>query len=437
MYRWLSLTILMLTALAGCEVTGKKSTTSSTTGGSRPPAGSAVARDDSPVWKGGTASKELDGTMLAGRVVNSFGRPLPDASIRLVLMPADSEAQPVGKLVELQAQPDRDGYFVIPNLKQDRDYLYIVSAHDGDQTVAVFGNARPPQPRMVLTLSSEMAKDMPDVPTMLKLVREGHRKGETAEPPSATLESPQIPAKAPAPISSDRTPGWEAQIETPIPGKEPTGPALGTPRPAGYVTTPSPWPPPARIEPPPTKLEREKPSSFTPSAIPPPLPSLNQSMKYPYCDLQSGQLKAFALRDMSGQLYEFRREQHAKLVLLHFWHTTCPPCLKSIPQVKNWQSGYGSHGLEVIGICYEDTSFAEQVKRVEAVSSYSTILGFNYSMLLGGDSSTCPMHKKLQVKVHPTFVLLDQAGHIVYHSEEQGFDPAGLDRIIRERLNIR
>ena len=144
-----------------------------------------------------------------------------------------------------------------------------------------------------------------------------------------------------------------------------------------------------------------------------------------------------ALRDMSGQLYEFRRDQHPRLVLLHFWHTTCRPCLESIPELKRWQAGYGGYGLEIIGVCYEDRSIVEQAKRVDAVSSYSSIRGFNYPILLGGDSATCPVHKKLQVKVHPTIVMLDQTGRIVYHSEEHGFDAAGAERAIRERLGIR
>src|SRR5207253_1217307 len=124
---------------------------------------------------------------------NSFGRKLPDANIRLVLMPEEGDARPVSKLVELQAQTDREGYFVISNLKPDRDYLLIASAHDGDTTVATFGNARPPSPKMVLTLTAEMAKDMPDVPGMLRQIRQGKQRGGTVEPPAATLESPQAP----------------------------------------------------------------------------------------------------------------------------------------------------------------------------------------------------------------------------------------------------
>jgi thiol-disulfide isomerase/thioredoxin len=172
------------------------------------------------------------------------------------------------------------------------------------------------------------------------------------------------------------------------------------------------------------------------SAMPPPFPPLSQS-KRPFCDLEGNQLKSFALRDLSGQIYEFRRDQHAKLVLLQFWHTTCQPCVQSIPEVKRWQSAYGGYGLEVIGICYEKGSVVEQVKRVEAVSSYSTVRGFNYPILLGGDSATCPLHNKLQVEAHPTFVLLDQTGRIVYHSKDHGFEVATLERSIRDRLGVR
>ncbi len=140
---------------------------------------------------------------------------------------------------------------------------------------------------------------------------------------------------------------------------------------------------------------------------------------------------------MTGQIYEFHRNQHAKLVLLQFWHTTCGPCVQSIPRLKQWQSVYGGYGLEVIGICYEKGSINDQVKRVEAIGSYATIRGFNYPILLGGDSASCPVHTRLQVEVHPTFVLLDQSGRIVYHSKDLGFDAVGLEKVIRDRLGMR
>jgi len=454
MYRWLSLTILMTAALAGCESTGKKSTTS---GGPRPQgsADTAIAKDSSG-WKADTGAKELDGTMLAGRVVNTFGRPLPDATIRIMMVPEEVDGKPVGAPIELSpVQPDRDGYFVISNLKSDRNYLYIANARDGEQSLATFGNARPPMPRMVLELTAQMARDMPKVDEMLRLVRQGKRG--TAEPPAATLETPQAPPPSPT-ASTDRAQGWEAQIETPVPGREPIAPTLGSARPPGYVGNPSPWPPPARIDPPPPKLDIDK----HPPPVPRPgdstsmretptllMPALSQSpttstsplaptsAKRPYCDLEGNTLKSFAVRDLSGQLYEFRRDQHAKLVLLQFWHTACAPCRESIPHLKRWQSTYGGYGLEVIGICYEKGSIAEQAKRVETLASLNNIQGFNYRVLLGGDSAACPLHNKLDVEAHPTFVLLDQTGRIVYHSHDHGFDAPTLERTVRDRLGIR
>src|SRR5262249_51187306 len=151
-------------------------------------------------------------------------------------------------------------------------------------------------------------------------------------PPTATLETPQSPLPTPT-SSMERTPGWEAQIESPLPGRESGSPTLGSARPPGYVANPSPWPPPARIEPPPPKLQIDKPpqpaprpTGVEPTSLrdgPVPLTQSPTSSKKPYCNLEGNQLKSFAVRDLSGQLYEFRRDQHPKLVLLQFWHTTC------------------------------------------------------------------------------------------------------------------
>jgi thiol-disulfide isomerase/thioredoxin len=39
-----------------------------------------------------------------------------------------------------------------------------------------------------------------------------------------------------------------------------------------------------------------------------------------------------------------------KVVILDFWATYCPPCIKGIPHLKELQAKYGDKGLQVIGL---------------------------------------------------------------------------------------
>ena len=43
-----------------------------------------------------------------------------------------------------------------------------------------------------------------------------------------------------------------------------------------------------------------------------------------------------------------------KLVLLNFWATWCEPCQVEMPRFVEWQSKYGSRGLQIIGISMDD-----------------------------------------------------------------------------------
>ncbi len=39
-----------------------------------------------------------------------------------------------------------------------------------------------------------------------------------------------------------------------------------------------------------------------------------------------------------------------KVVVLDFWATYCPPCIKAVPHLKELQAKYGDQGLQVIGL---------------------------------------------------------------------------------------
>ena len=43
-----------------------------------------------------------------------------------------------------------------------------------------------------------------------------------------------------------------------------------------------------------------------------------------------------------------------KVVLLNFWATWCAPCQVEMPSFVAWQTKYGPHGLQVIGISLDD-----------------------------------------------------------------------------------
>ncbi len=85
----------------------------------------------------------------------------------------------------------------------------------------------------------------------------------------------------------------------------------------------------------------------------------------------------FALRDLSGRTYNLA-EWRGKLVLLNFWATWCPPCLKEIPLFVEFQRRYAGQGLQIVGI---------SVDSPDAVARYWQEHKINYPLLLADDNT--------------------------------------------------
>ena len=72
--------------------------------------------------------------------------------------------------------------------------------------------------------------------------------------------------------------------------------------------------------------------------------------------------------DLDGQRRNIK-EWDGKVILLNFWATWCPPCLKEIPDFIELQKDYGEQGFQIIGIAVDDE---------QAVREYATEIGMNY-----------------------------------------------------------
>src|SRR5579875_1844557 len=80
----------------------------------------------------------------------------------------------------------------------------------------------------------------------------------------------------------------------------------------------------------------------------------------PSCGLYGNRLDNFALYDLDGNVWEYKRNRTGRLVLLDFWRHNCGPCLQCIPKLVELQRNFGPYGLEVIGIACETGTVEEQ-----------------------------------------------------------------------------
>src|SRR5262249_48775934 len=149
----------------------------------------------------------------------------------------------------------------------------------------------------------------------------------------------------------------------------------------------------SKPEPAPSQPISQRP--FTPAPPPPPLPA-----QVPSCVLIGKRLENFALNDVDGKPWEYRKDRRGRLVLLDFWGTWCMHCRPAIKHLVQLQNKYGSYGLQVVGIAYEEGSAQEQGTQVKGVAGR---MGINYTMLLGtGRTVKCPVREQFNVYAYPT-----------------------------------
>ncbi len=115
-------------------------------------------------------------------------------------------------------------------------------------------------------------------------------------------------------------------------------------------------------------------------------------------------LTEFSLPDLSGKPHNIK-EWQGKVLVINFWATWCPPCLKEMPEFEALQTEYGKKGLQFIGIALDD---ADPVKEFIASKLIT------YPILLGEDQGTKLAHDLGNiVNTVPFTVIVNKQGLVV------------------------
>jgi len=113
----------------------------------------------------------------------------------------------------------------------------------------------------------------------------------------------------------------------------------------------------------------------------------------------------FSLPDLSGKQRNIK-EWQGKILIINFWATWCPPCLKEIPEFIKIQDEFADKGLQFIGIAIDEKS---------AVEEYLNTLAINYPQLIAGDTGITLSHQLGNiVNAVPFTLIVNQQGQIIH-----------------------
>jgi peroxiredoxin len=94
--------------------------------------------------------------------------------------------------------------------------------------------------------------------------------------------------------------------------------------------------------------------------------------------------------------------QRGKVVLLDFWATWCPPCIKEVPQIKAAYEKWHDRGFEVIGISLDD--------KKEDLLSFLNRNKIEWPQYFDGSENR--IAKRFGIEEIPTMWLIDKQGKL-------------------------
>jgi peroxiredoxin len=110
----------------------------------------------------------------------------------------------------------------------------------------------------------------------------------------------------------------------------------------------------------------------------------------------------FSLQDMQGKTHRLA-DYRGKWVLVNFWATWCPPCLKEIPELDSLHNAHHQKDLVVIGIAVDSGSKKE-------VAGFAKAHGISYPVVMGDRKTTSQFG---EIEVLPVSYLYNPKGEQV------------------------
>jgi thiol-disulfide isomerase/thioredoxin len=114
---------------------------------------------------------------------------------------------------------------------------------------------------------------------------------------------------------------------------------------------------------------------------------------------------AFSMTDTNGKVHTL--SQYAgKWIVINYWATSCPPCIKEIPQLNKFYKKHKDHDAVVLGVDFEDIS-------LEWLKDFMDSMSMSYPVLPSNPSQEVTPFGVITML--PTTFIISPGGEFVAH----------------------
>lgn len=117
---------------------------------------------------------------------------------------------------------------------------------------------------------------------------------------------------------------------------------------------------------------------------------------------KGGPTPPLALNDLNGKLHKLE-EYRGKVVMVQFWATYCPPCLKEMPSMMRLQTKLAGKPFVILAVNMGETK--------KEVKDFLAKVNADFTILMDSDGKALGSWK---IFVAPSTFLVDPKGNIRY-----------------------
>ncbi|MEA3451085.1 MAG: TlpA disulfide reductase family protein [Bacteroidota bacterium] len=114
------------------------------------------------------------------------------------------------------------------------------------------------------------------------------------------------------------------------------------------------------------------------------------------------------------------------IIIVDFWYTHCPPCVKAIPALSELQKEYGDKGLKIFGL----NSVDNQDHSIDYLNKFLSKRDVSYDIIM----TQAKVDLMYKVKGYPTIYLIDKNGEIAHI--ELGFNQEKFEELKEKTIEL-